>query len=158
MGKKEKNVFISHHGKDDEHVTKIKDLLKDNGYILKNSSIDSTKPNQASDPDYIKGILRSQIKWAGTTIVLIGKDTHKREWVNWEIEESNKLEKKIIGVFIRGENDTKIPEALKIYSDDILGWQSDKIIDAIEGEDVGFENPDGSPMSSEYKPERLKCN
>ena len=59
MSSKEKNVFISHYGKDDEHIGKLKDLLGKKGYTLKNSSIDSTKPNEASNPEYIKSLLRS---------------------------------------------------------------------------------------------------
>ena len=90
MSSKEKNVFISHYGKNDEHIGKLKDLLGKKGYTLKNSSIDSTKPNEASNPEYIKSLLRSRIQWAGTTVVLIGPKTHTREWVNYEIEQSNK--------------------------------------------------------------------
>ena len=83
---KEKNVFISHFGKDDEHIGKLKELMQQKGYTLRNSSIDSTKPNDASNPDYIRQLLRDRIEWAGTTIVLIGPKTHTREWVDWEIE------------------------------------------------------------------------
>ena len=65
-----KNVFISHYGKDDEQIGKLKSLMGDRGYQLRNSSIDSTKPNQASNEHYIKSLLRDRIRWAGTTIVL----------------------------------------------------------------------------------------
>jgi hypothetical protein len=75
MADKEKNVFISHYNKDDEHITNLKNLLQKKGYTIKNSSIDSTKPNQAKNPEYIKSLLRSRISWAGTTIVLVGPDT-----------------------------------------------------------------------------------
>lgn len=84
-----KNVFVSHYGRDDEHVQNLKQLLKSNGMTIKNSSIDSTKPNQASNADYIRSLLRDRIRWAGTTIVLIGPRTHTRDWVNWEIEQSS---------------------------------------------------------------------
>ena len=157
MSTTEKNVFISHHSKDDEHIDKLKELAKKNNYILKNSSIDSTKPNQANSPDYIKKILRDRIAWAGTMVVLIGKGTHAREYVNYEIEEANRQGKRIVGIHIDGESDAEVPEAFKKYGDTLVGWTSEKIIDAIEGENVGFQNPDGSPMTSEYTPERLKC-
>ena len=45
---KKKNVFISHFGKDDAHIGKLKDLLAKKGYTLRNSSIDSSKPNDAN--------------------------------------------------------------------------------------------------------------
>ena len=31
---KTNNVFISHHGKDDEHVQRLKQRLKDGGYNI----------------------------------------------------------------------------------------------------------------------------
>jgi hypothetical protein len=64
---KQKNVFISHYNKNDEHIQKLKNLLSTNNLQIKNSSIDSTKPNKASNEDYIKQLLRDRIKWAGTT-------------------------------------------------------------------------------------------
>jgi len=154
---KVKNVFISHHSKDDEHISKIKDLLQDKGFTLKNSSIDSTKPNQASDPDYIKSMLRPRINWAGTTIVLIGKETHSREYVNWEIEESNKQGNRIVGVFIRGASDSDVPEELEKYGDALVGWNSDNIIDSIEGKYNGWHKSDGSPWENKYKADRGEC-
>lgn len=36
---KTKNVFISHHYKDDDSVDKLTDLLQKNGYNIRNSSI-----------------------------------------------------------------------------------------------------------------------
>ncbi len=157
MGDTEKNVFISHYGKDDEHISNLKNLLSNNGYILKNSSIDSTKPNQASNEDYIKQLLRDRMKWAGTAIVLIGKDTHTREWVNWEIELANRLGKTIVGVFIQGATDSDIPEAFEKYGDALVGWNSGKIIDAIEGRCSDFDSSDGGEWSSPYAPSREVC-
>jgi len=39
MSSKEKNVFISHYGKDDEHIGKLKDLLGKKGYTLKKAQL-----------------------------------------------------------------------------------------------------------------------
>ena len=76
MSEKHRNVFISHHGKDDEHIQKLKDMLRQKGHNLRNSSIDSSKPNDANNPDYIKSLLRPRMEWAGTTIVLISHEKH----------------------------------------------------------------------------------
>ena len=70
MAKDIKNVFISHYGQDEEHIVKLKKLLAKKDYQLRNSSIDSTKPNDAKNEEYIKyQLLKPGIKWAGTTIV-----------------------------------------------------------------------------------------
>lgn len=157
MGGKEKNVFISHYSKDDEHIGKLKVLLGNRGYTIKNSSIDSTKPNQANNPEYVKSILRSRIQWAGTTIVLIGPNTHKRDWVNWEIEQSNKAGNRIVGTYIHGETDSIVPESFEKYGDALVGWDSGHVIDAIEGLCNNFENPDGSERPGKWQISKGIC-
>ncbi|WP_217640418.1 TIR domain-containing protein [Desulfoluna spongiiphila] len=152
-----KNVFISHFGKDDDSVQSLKKMLKSNGCILRNSSIDSTKPNDAKNPKYIEGLLRNGIRWAGSTVVLIGPETHKRKWVDWEIEQANKHGKPIIGVFIQGAKDSDIPENFQKYGDALVGWNSGKIIDAINGNCNDFVSTDGKPWKSKYSIERSTC-
>ena len=114
---KSKNVFISHYNKDEEHIKKLKELLRKKGYEIKNSSIDSTKPNQAKNEEYIRRLLRLRIHWSGTVIVLIGPRTHTREWVDWEIEQANKKGKRIVGVYIRGAGGSDVPQNLNLYGD-----------------------------------------
>ena len=157
MVKNIKNVFISHYGKDDEQIFNLKDLLAKNGYELRNSSIDSTKSNEASNSDYIRRLLRDGIQWAGTTIVLIGPKTHTREWVDWEIKESQLQGNRIVGIYIQDATDANIPENLAKYGDALVGWQSDRIIDAIEGQYNNMEKPNGSPWENPYNPNRSNC-
>jgi len=157
MNDKVKNLFISHHGKDDDHIRNLKELLQKRGYTIRNSSVDSLKPNDAKNEEYIKNIIRDGVRWAGLTLVLIGKDTHTRTWVDYEIECSNRAGNRIVGVYIQGNNDGTIPEALEKFGDGLCGWNTDKIIDLIEGEGTDWENPDGTPRTNKYKPERSNC-
>ena len=147
---KQKNVFISHHHKDDAHVGKLTELLSKNGYDIRNSSIRAKPANQERiDKGLIKEatirrLLRMKMSWAGTVIVLIGKETHTRPWVDWEINEAKKQGKNIVGVYEHGLKDkVELPNGLKDYSSSIVGWDSSSIIDAINGI-PSFQNPDGS--------------
>src|ERR1700730_8803236 len=118
---KQKNVFISHHHADDEHVTKLTDMLKRNGFELRNSSIRAKPSNQARldkglvSDETIRRLLRMKISWAGAVIVLIGKETHARPWVNWEIDQANKQGKRIVGVYVQGGTETDIPPSFEDY-------------------------------------------
>ena len=81
------NVFISHVHEDDAGLGKVKALLAQHGINIRDSSINSSSPNNANSPEYIKsGILAPQIKWAGTLLVYVSPQTKDSEWVNWEIE------------------------------------------------------------------------
>lgn len=143
-----KNVFISHIHEDDEEVPKLKDSIEKNGCEIRNASIDSTKPNEAQDEDYIKyKILAPRIEWSGALVVLISPDTHTSDWVNWEIEYANKLDKPIVGVWAKGAQNSDIPEAFSDVGGAILSWDSEKLLDAIEGKYTSWSNPDGSQYS-----------
>ncbi len=152
------NVFISHHGKDDEHVQALKESLERRGCQLRNSSVDSTKPNDAKNEVYIKQILKDRISWAGTFICLIGYETYDREWVEWEIQQAHEMGKKIIGVFAHGAaSDAEIPKGLELYRDALIGWKFDKIIDAIENSSYYSETPEGSAQPSIYDSIKEDC-
>lgn len=162
-GSKRRHVFISHHHADDAEVTKLTNLLSRAGYDIRNSSIRAKPANQERlargevSEGTIRRLLRMKISWAGTVMVLIGKQTHARPWVNWEIEQANKQGKRIIGVFARGATDADTPKALEDYATAIVGWNSDSIVAAIDGTDNPFENPDGSPRPPTHAGKSIKC-
>lgn len=147
---KKMNVFISHHGKDDEHIKELKDKLKEKGYTLKNSSIDSTKPNNAHNEEYIKQQLRPRIEWAGKCIVLIGDKTYSRSYVNWEIEYAARQGKPVIGVYLWGKTDAKIPPALEKVGYSCVAWNVESILSALKSNpsQESWQNPDGTQRES----------
>ena len=76
--------------------------------------------------------------------MLIGKDTAQSDYVNWEIETAAKKGKQIIGVNLRGAKDEDVPPALLEYGNNLVGWNGEKIRRALEGEDLDWENADGT--------------
>lgn len=139
-----KNVFVSHIQEDEEHIAAMKVLLKTRGFDVSDSSITSSRPNQARDPDYIKSsILAPAINWASTLVVLISPDTCNHEWVTWEIEYAQKMGKRIVGVWTHGAAVCDIPEALDKYADAVVGWNGERIEQAICGEINDWESSDG---------------
>ena len=48
-----KNVFISHVHEDDSGLAKLKELLAKKGMTIRDSSINSEKPNNATSEAYI---------------------------------------------------------------------------------------------------------
>ena len=145
MAEDTKNVFISHVHEDDAGLQKMKDLLSTKGMTIRDASIHKGKENEASSPDYIKsGILAPQINWAGAFIVYVTPATKDSAWVNWEIEYAEKQGKRIVGVWGHGDNNCEMPDALKKYADAMVGWNGDRIIDAINGKVNEFDNPDGT--------------
>ena len=155
---KRRHVFISHHHKDDAGVDKMSKLLGSKGYDIRNSSIRAKPANEKRLKEgkvkdaVIRRLLRMKVSWAGSVVVLIGKDTHKRPWVNWEIEQAHLQGKRIVGVWEQGGQDHDIPENLKKYGSAVVGWQADRIIDAIDGKINDWSDPAGKEFPKQDIP------
>ena len=160
---KRKHLFISHHHKDDAEVTKLIDLISGKGYDIRNSSIRVKPKNQKRleqkkvDDEVIRRLLRMKISWAGSVVVLIGKETHQREWVDWELEQANKQGKRIVGVFVSGGSEADIPKNFEAYGSALVKWNGDSIVRALEGEN-NFENPDGTTRKATNTGATTKCD
>lgn len=139
-----KNVFISHIHEDDHGLGKLKKILSDHGLAIRDSSINSSNPNNANNAEYIKSsILAPQIQWASTLVVYVTADTRHSEWVNWEIEYAAKQGKQIVGVWAEGEQGCEPPDALKEYHDAMVGWHGNSIVEAIVEDQDKTELPNG---------------
>lgn len=147
-----RNIFVSHHHKDDASVDGLTKLVGKKKYKLRNSSI-RVKPenqkrldqNKVSD-NTIRRLLRMKLRWASQLIVIVGKETHSRSWVNWEIDAAHRLGMPIIGVYERGLKDkVELPEKLKEHGTACVGWNSNSVVDALTGSSI-FQYPDGTPL------------
>lgn len=157
------HVFISHHFRDDSSVDSLVKLLNGAGKDVRNSSIrlkaanrERIEKGEVSDRT-LERALRMKISWASVTVVLIGKHTHARPWVAYEIEESHRQGKPIVGIYERGGADFEIPPAFEKYGTALVGWNSKSIVDAIDGSLQEFQNPDGAPRGAVNQPDRSQC-
>ncbi len=153
---KEKNLFISHYNKDRNQVKRLMGRLDERPFFaFRSSTIDEDTQIKSKNERVIKGGLRPKIRWAGTVIVVVGKETHERKWVNWEIREAARNGKNIVGVFLYGERDSRIPKGLERYGNSLVSWNNiDRIVEAIRGKNLWNPNrPTRIPSSRD----RTKC-
>lgn len=153
-----RNIFVSHIHEDDDGLRKLKDLLKSNGMTPRDYSINKDNPNRAHNEDYIKSqIIAPRILKSSTLVVYISPDTKGSPWVDWEIEYAQKNDKRIIGVWAHGESQCDVPDALKKYADAVVGWQGNRVIDAIEGRISDWEDPNGTKQPPHTTIPRVTC-
>lgn len=130
----DKNVFVSHIHEDDAEVGKLKHLLSKEGFKIRDYSVTKDNPNNAHNEDYIKQeILKPRLDACSTLAVVITPDTKDSKWVSWEVEYALKHEKKIVAIWANGYSKCEAPQSLEDYADAFVSWNSDKIIDALEG-------------------------
>lgn len=157
----EKHIFVSHYHADAGKITDLISLIEKNGqYVIRDSSnYEDKSPNSAQSPAYIEQLIRPQMEWAGTIIVLIGQKTKESDWVDWEINFAGRHDKKIIGVFLPGSDESDIPEAFKTQGSALCSWDSELICKALATSANEFEKPNGSPADSPigYPLSRFNC-
>lgn len=155
------NIFISHYGKDDRHVQSLKARIRDQGFNIRNFSIDSSKHKDGRKPTdaVVKRLLRMRIKWSSTFICLIGPKTHTREWVNYEIRKAVEHGKRIIGVYTHGSKETAdLPKDLEKVASNLIGWNSiSKIVDIIAGKNYPIEDSDGNELKDSFNRPIIRC-
>lgn len=153
----EKNLFVAHCGEHEDLIADFKSMMTKEGFSFKDSSLTSANKNDAHDENYIKySIIKPKMEWAGTVVVLIGKETSKSDWVNWEIEEAIKLGKQVIGVHVSEDMNYEIPEGLKNFADAIVPWNSKDIKSALNGYTV-YKDAHGNPFSFDNAMNHGEC-
>lgn len=124
-----RRIFISFDHDDTEQVNGFMGLrnIMDN-FEFYNHKLD--RRINSTDNKYVCQVIRDEyIKPASVTVVLIGENTYKSEWVKWEIAESKRLGKGLLGIHLK-DTDGPIPEGLP--KDAVGSWQPEKFQDWIE--------------------------
>jgi len=119
--KRKPRVFVSFHSKD-RHA---KELLVAQA---KNKNMDLQFSDQSPSKSFNskwKRRMKPRIQRASTTMVMVGKDTHKRPAVKWEIEQSRKAGNKVVAVQIHKGKHHRLPSGIKKKEE--TGWNVNKL-------------------------------
>ncbi|TSC91406.1 MAG: hypothetical protein CEN90_535 [Parcubacteria group bacterium Licking1014_17] len=129
--KEKKRVFLSFASEDLDHVRGLR-LLKDNpNFELEFYDESIKEPIDSLNANYIKRVIREQIKRASVTICLIGETTHKSRWVDWELETSGEEKKTIITMAIKGVERTTLPKFIRENEITFWSWDPEHLVKLI---------------------------
>lgn len=124
------NIFVSHAWKRSEHYKKIVKWLDDSDIEYKNYSVPEDDPLETKTKKELKESLTNQIKPSSCVIILAGMYAAYSDWIEYEIGESTRMGKYIIGVEPWGQE--KVPTIVSNNADVMVGWNSDSVINAIK--------------------------
>jgi hypothetical protein len=85
----------------------------------------------SQNEDYIKRKIRERINRASVTAVYLTQDSAKSKWVDWEIAESLKRGKGVIGVYKGDSPPAKLPAAFKTHGLKTVKWSHSDLMNAI---------------------------
>lgn len=131
---KEYNIFISHSWTYDKHYEGlIKFLDSDSNFIYKDYSVPKDNPiHNAKNTEKLREAIERQIKPASVIVILAGVYATYSKWINIEIDIAKRYGKPIIAIEPRGAKKTSC--AAKEAANQIVGWNSASIIEAIKKE------------------------
>jgi len=102
-----KKIFISYDNENDRHYKNLLlawDSNKQFDFLV--GEISEKKSNSSIQSKAINSVITQSINDAVLFLVIIGKNTHKSQWVCWEIEKAHQLGKKIVAVKTKRANIT----------------------------------------------------
>jgi hypothetical protein len=82
--------------------------------------------------DYIKGKIREKIDRVSVTVVYLTEHSASSDWVNWEITESLKRGKGVVGIYKQGAQPGSLPKAFSENGCKAVPWSHGQLVNAIE--------------------------
>lgn len=128
LERRARNVFISFHIEDESQVDLLRFQSKDNEFGLHFRDYSVKEPFD----EKWKTNCRERISQTSATIVMIGPETADREAVDWEIRESIRQGKKVIGVRMYQNENHRVPKALKEHNCPVINWKLAEISKILE--------------------------
>lgn len=126
-----KRVFLSFKGEDKNKVDLLRGQAKNENSELDFIDFSLRAPFNSENAEYIRSGIRERIRQSSVTVVCLTKDTHKSEWVDWEIRESKRLGKKVVGVRME-DGPITTPKAMEENNCKVINWNHKEINQAID--------------------------
>ncbi len=131
-GESKRNVFISFSSDDMNEIILLRGQAKNNGVDLEFSDHSVKKAYNSDQDEYIKRQIRDKIERASVTMVYLSPNSMKSDWVKWEIEQSRKMGKGVIGIYKGDKPPANIPKHIRDNASSIVRWSHASMMKAIE--------------------------
>lgn len=125
------HVFISFAYEDEDEVNLLRGQAKNQNTELEFDDFSLKQAINSENEDYIKKRIRERIDRASVTTVYLTPDSAKSEWVDWEIRESLRRGKGVIGVYKGDAPPAQLPSAFNEFGLKTVKWSHQELMDAI---------------------------
>ena len=127
-----RHVFLSFVEEDLQLVELFRGQAKNANNDLEFDDYSIKEPINSDNADYVKRQIRNKIDGVSVTLCLIGRNTHRSDWVDWEIGVSDEMGKGIVGMRLHSSSSDVVPDALSDVNADVVNWKLDDVMAAIE--------------------------
>jgi hypothetical protein len=127
-----RHVFISFAYEDVDEVNLLRGQAKNENTDLQFDDFSVKEAFDSENADYIKRQIRERIDRCSVVVVYLSEQSASSSWVNWEIEESFKRGKGVIGVYKSDAKPAKTPPAFQQNNCKAVKWEHAALMKAIE--------------------------
>lgn len=127
-----RHVFISFACEDEDEVNLLRGQARHDKTEIEFDDFSLKEAIKSNNDDYIKQKIRERIDRVSVTAVYLTNDSANSEWVEWEIAESLKRGKGVIGVYKGDASPAQLPMGFKKYGLKTVKWTHQDIMQAIE--------------------------
>lgn len=117
-----RNVFISFAYEDIDTVNLLRGQAKNDNIPLDFSDWSVSEPFNSERATYIKQKISDRIAQCSVTVVFLSSATPKSSWVEWEIEESIRQGKHVVGVYPQDSESKARPAVIKLHGIKCVPW------------------------------------
>lgn len=125
------HVFISFAFEDEDEVNLLRGQAKNENTELEFDDFSLKQAIQSENDDYIKQKIRERIDRSSVTVVYLTSDSAKSKWVDWEVAESLKRGKGVIGVHKGDAPPASLPAAFTTQGLKTVKWSHQELMKAI---------------------------
>jgi hypothetical protein len=127
-----RHVFISFAYEDIDEVNLLRGQAKNENTDLAFDDYSVKEAFDSVNGDYIRRQIREKIDRCSVTVVYLSNSSATSKWVNWEIEESLRRGKGVIGVHKGDVPPKDFPPALAENGSKVVKWEHTALMKAIE--------------------------
>jgi hypothetical protein len=117
-----RNLFISFAHEDLDEVNLFRGQAKNERSDIEFVDRSVREPFDSNRADYIRQRISERIRQSSMTVVYLSDSSANSSWVNWEIERSIELGRKVVA-FHKGDTPPRdLPRAVEAYKIKIVKW------------------------------------
>jgi len=117
-----RNVFISFAYEDVGTVNLLRGQARNDNSPLVFNDWSVSEPIDSERAPYIKQKISERISQCSVTVVFLSESAAKSPWVDWEIEQTVKQGKRVIGVYPQNSEPSARPAAFERHKITAVSW------------------------------------
>ena len=126
------HIFISFSHEDLKEINLLRGQAKNDNNDLEFDDYSVKEPFNSENADYIRKKIREKIERISVAVVYLTKNSASSDWVNWEIQESIRQGKGVVGMYKGDAPPSTLPKAFSENGCKLVKWSHEELSKAID--------------------------